>query len=76
MTFQLNKQAHETFALFITDNMHDEPYELERSDDWQYLYDKKWAYDEESDNFEVYEVRIVQKINLANLVAALLTIQF
>lgn len=59
--FHLNKQDDETFALTCRDTYRDYPYEIERSDDGHSLYEKKWAYDEESDNFEVYEVTVVKK---------------
>lgn len=61
MTFTLNKKDDETFELTMMCNMSDKPFVIERSDDYHALYQKKWDYDESSDNFETYTVSVVKK---------------
>ena len=62
--FHLNKKDDETFELVVYTNMRDEPFFIERSDDFKYLYNKKWEIEENpenTDNFESYEVRVVKR---------------
>jgi hypothetical protein len=61
MTFTINKKDDETFELTCLCTASDVPSIIERSDDYHALYQKKWEYDEESDNFEIYTVSIVKK---------------
>lgn len=62
--FHLNKNDDETFELVVYTTMRDEPFLIERSDDFEYLYNKKWKIEEEpenTDNFESYEVRVAKR---------------
>lgn len=64
MNFKLIKNDDETFELTVLTNMSDMPYLIERSDDYEYLYKKKWEYEDDpkmSDNFEIYTVSVVKK---------------
>lgn len=64
MNFKLIKKDDETFELTVLTNMSDMPYLIERSDDYKYLYKKKWEYEDDhkmSDNFEIYTVSVVKK---------------
>lgn len=64
MNFKLIKNDDETFELTVLTNMSDMPYLIERSDDYKYLYKKKWEYEDDpqmSDNFEIYTVSVVKK---------------
>ncbi len=46
------------YILVVRDNMDemDKPHELERSFDFNYLQEKAWEYEEQTDNFEGYSV--------------------
>lgn len=62
--FHLNKNDDETFELVVYTTMRDEPFSIEKSDDFESLYKKKWEIEEEpenTDNFESYEVRVVKR---------------
>lgn len=64
LDFKLNKKNDETFELVVYTAMSDEPFSIEKSDDFEYLYKKKWDIEENpenTDNFESYEVRVVNR---------------